>query len=310
MNIDFNLIFASNKKFIIHFFIFFIITSHIIYLKKLSKIQTLKICLCTIGKNENDYSIEFINHYKNYSIDKIYIYDNNDIEGERFESILNNYIKSKFVEIINYRGQNRIQLKSMNDCYQKNYLKYDWLLFYDMDEFIHLKEPNIKHFLISQKFNSCDKIFLNWVNHLDNDQLKYKNESLFKRFPKSKYFFNEKKAFVKSMIRGHIENYIISDVHVLDFKKKNCNIFGKKIQFTDIFTDKPDNTSYYIDHFYFKSTEEYIKKRNKGDVYYGNSSRINPYYIDLYFKYNKITIEKINYFENMTGINLSKYKNV
>ena len=266
--------------------------------------------MCTIGKNENDYAIEFVNYYKNYSIDKIFIYDNNDVEGERFEYILNNYIKDKFVEIINYRGKNKIQLKYMNDCYQKNYQKYDWLLFYDFDEFIHLKEKNIKHFLISKKFNSCDKIYLNWVNHLDNDQLKYKNESLFKRFPKFQYFFSEKKAFVKSMIRGKLENITIKNVHVLDYKRKSCNALGKKKIFKDNFTNKPDNISYYIDHFYFKSTEEYIKKRNKGDVFYGNSSRIGLNYIDLYFKYNKITIEKINYFENKTGINLSKYKKI
>ena len=187
--------FSINKRFVLYVFVFFIITSHIIYLKKLSKIKAMKVCLCTIGKNENDYVIEFVNYYKNYSIDKIFIYDNNDVEGERFEYVLNNYIKDKFVEIINYRGKNKIQLKYMNDCYQKNYQKYDWLLFYDLDEFIHLREKNIKHFLISKKFNSCDKISLNWVIHLDNDQLKYKNESLFKRFPKFRYFFNEKKSF-------------------------------------------------------------------------------------------------------------------
>ena len=133
--------------------------SHIIQPRKLKKIKTLKVCLCTIGKNENEYAIEFINYYKNYSIDKIFIYDNNDIEGERFESILNNYIKDKFVEIINYRGKNKIQLKYMNDCYQKNFQKFDWLLFYDMDEFIHLKGfNNIKLFLSKRNFGKCNII--------------------------------------------------------------------------------------------------------------------------------------------------------
>ena len=92
MNIYFDTIFSSIKKVIFYLFLFFIFVSHIIYLKKLKKIKSLKVCLCTIGKKENDYVIEFINHYKNYYIDKIFIYDNNDIEGERFESILNNYI--------------------------------------------------------------------------------------------------------------------------------------------------------------------------------------------------------------------------
>ena len=30
--------------------------------------------------------------------------------------------------------------------------------------------------------------------------------------------------------------------------------------------------------------------------------------IKLYFEYNRITLEKINYIENKTGLNLEKYK--
>ena len=299
----------QNRKLKIIFYVFLMIIFNIIYIRKLIKISNIKVCLCTIGKNENKYIKEFIKHYKKYGIDKIIIYDNNDIDGERFELQLKNYIKNNFVEVINYRGKEKSQLNSINDCYQNNFLKYNWSLFYDIDEFIFLKERSIKHFLVKKKFNSCERIYLNWVNHLDNDQLKYKNESLFKRFPKFKYFFNETHAFVKSMIRGNISNIRIYNNHVINFEKESCNAFGKKKLFNQsILTDNPDNKSYYIDHFYFKSTEEYINKRNRGSVFYGNKSRINLYFIDLYFKYNKITLEKINYFENKTLFNLSKYK--
>jgi hypothetical protein len=282
---------------------------NIIYNIKLIKINNIKVCICTIGKNENKYIKEFIDHYKYYGIDKIMIYDNNDINGERFELELNNYIKNNFVEIIDYRGKEKSQITSMKDCYKNNYLKYDWLLFYDIDEFIYLKEKNIKIFLAKNKLNSCNRIYLNWVNHLDNEQIKYKNESLFKRFPKYKYFFDENHAFVKTMIRGKIPNIKIYNNHVINFEEESCNAFGKKKLFNlSVTTDNPNNNRYYIDHFYFKSTEEYINKRNRGSVFYGNKSRINLDFIDLYFKYNKITIEKIQYFENKTLFNLSKYK--
>ena len=154
MNNIVNILFFQKKRLLFLILLYFII----VYLKKIGEIKSIKVCLCTIGKNENNYVIEFIEHYKKYSFDKIFIYDNNDLEGERFENILNYYIKDKFVEIINYRGKNKNQLKSMNDCYQKNFLKYDWLLFCDMDEFIYLKEQNIKRFLFSGKFKSCDRI--------------------------------------------------------------------------------------------------------------------------------------------------------
>lgn len=71
------------------------------------------------------------------------------------------------------------------------------------------------------------------------------------------------------MVRGHLESIIIYDVYVIDFERESCNAFGKK---------------------------------NFFDIY-----RINHYYIDFHFKYNKITLEKVNYFENKTGFNLIKY---
>ena len=31
----------------------------------------LRVCLCTIGKEENKYVLEFVSHYKKYNMDKI-----------------------------------------------------------------------------------------------------------------------------------------------------------------------------------------------------------------------------------------------
>ena len=51
---------------------------------KINRRKNLKICLCTIVKYENKYISEFIEYYKKYGVDKIFIYDNNDINGENF----------------------------------------------------------------------------------------------------------------------------------------------------------------------------------------------------------------------------------
>lgn len=56
------------------------------HILKNKEIKNIGACLYIIGKNENE-AKEFVEYYKNYSIDKIFIYNNYDLEGEKFESI-------------------------------------------------------------------------------------------------------------------------------------------------------------------------------------------------------------------------------
>lgn len=43
--------------------------------------------LMSLGKDENRYAREFIEYYKKLEVDKIFIYDNNDISGEKFDYV-------------------------------------------------------------------------------------------------------------------------------------------------------------------------------------------------------------------------------
>ena len=63
------------------------------------------------------------------------------MNDERFEEVINDYINKKFVEIYNWRGEkNRTIIRVWEDCYLRNFKKFDWLLFYDLDEYIYLKD--------------------------------------------------------------------------------------------------------------------------------------------------------------------------
>ena len=93
-------------------------------LKKYMKKDTLKdprVGLCVIGKNENKYAKEYVDHYKSIGFNHIFIYDNNDKEGEHFEEVLSEDIAKNYVSIINYRNRkDQPQFKAYNDCYEKN----------------------------------------------------------------------------------------------------------------------------------------------------------------------------------------------
>ena len=271
----------------------------------------IKVCVCSPGKLENRYIREFIEHYSKYGVDKIFLYDNNDINGEKFEDVINDYIQNGFVELINYREKIRALIEMMNDCYQRNYKYYDWLIFFEVDEFIYLKNvKNIKNFLLKSRFNECERIQLNWLFYTDNNFLFYDNRPLKERFKQ-----REKKARgvksggpsgIKSILRGHIPNIKIECVHTLNHNLKSCDGFGRPKEIFGISTNSSDYGYYYIDHYYAKSTEEFINKINRGDVLFYSDNRIER--IRAYFGYNDITKEKIDLIENKTGLNLSEIR--
>lgn len=293
----------SSIKYLIVLLIICYFLEYYIYIKNTNK--KLKVCICTVGKKENNYIMEYIKHYKNYGFDKIFLYDNNEKNNEKFEDIIYDFIKKGFVEIINFRGRMRIQRRAINDCYRRNNNKYDWIFFNDIDEFIYLKNyKNIKIFLNKSKFNKCQTIQFNWVMHTDNNFIYYNNKSLVERFPEKGKSLNTS-IDVKSIIRGNISMNFTS-AHYLSGKLISCDVFGH-IKKRFYHNKKEYYKKYYIDHYYTKSTEEFIMKIKRGSVAFGQK---RYGIIDNYFEINKITKEKIDYIEKETLVDLSKYRNI
>ena len=114
-------------KFISFLLMIFIYKRSLIYFIKNNNI---KVCLCTIGKLENNYILDFIKFYKKYGVEKIFLYDNNDVNGEKFEEVISEYIKINYVKMFNYRGKTKVQLFAYDHCYKLNNKKYDWLFFF------------------------------------------------------------------------------------------------------------------------------------------------------------------------------------
>ena len=214
------------------------------------------------------------------------------------------------VKLFNYRGKTPKQLRIYKHCYKLNKDNYDWLIFYDIDEFIYLKNyNNIKEFLIQKKFNNCKSIYLNWIKHTDNNILYYENKSVFERFPE--IFKSKRYCLGKTIIRGKIKNFHSQSTHILDNGVPKCNGFGKIINFRKkLFCRKPDLKYNFIEHYEYKSTEEFINKISKGDCLFGYGIKIKYSRIKRYFKYNKITKEKIYLIQNKTGLNISSFLNL
>ena len=293
-------------------FLFILIISYTIFSILISN-KNIKICICTIGKKENLYAREYVEFYKKKGVDKIIIYDNNEKEGEKFNLVLKDYIDNKYVEIIDVRGIVAPQVKAMEDCRKNNYKKFDWLIFFDMDEFIFLrKHDNIKDFLGQRKFTKCQRIQLNWFFHTDNNLIYYDNRTLQERFPVKERKWKGKKLggleAIKSIIRGNID-VKISNIHYINDSLISCDGFGRIRKVYGIYTKESDHYYNYIDHYFSKSTEEFVNKLMKGSVSVGyNKTSHSMNRINIYFFLSDITLDKINYIENRTNFNLTKFR--
>ena len=222
------------------------------------------------------------------------------------------YIKTGFVEIKNWRGLIKAQFKIMNDCYKETFNKFDWILFYDIDEFIYLKYfDSLKVFLSQSKFRTCDKIQLNWIHRVDDgNSIFYDERPLYIRFKKRESNILKKGFYpqIKSILRGHIPNIVIGCLHNLASNLKGCDGFGRISNISGIQSMRPDFKKNYINHYYGKSLEEFVEKLKRGSAAIGPTNRSIIAKINRYFDIYKITKKKINYLENMTGLNLSEYK--
>jgi len=284
-------------------------------------VTPLKVAICAIAKAENLYVREWVEWYKNLGISKIFIYDNNEIYGgERFEDVINDYIKSGFVEIVNRRGitltvtsdkdGKTLQGLSFKDCFYNNYKNYDYICFFDIDEYLeiydHNKYENIYEFL--HDFDEFDGIRVQWKMYGDNDNIYYENKPLFKRFKNEtnasydrhvKQILNCNKNFDEELI------FCAHGVFNKKFNFVNINKQPLKNVYMDIVAY--DNLPVYLNHFYSKSTEEFFKRKfNKPSAVTGinNDRNFNLEFLKKqYFEHNKFTEEKDKYIDIFINTN-------
>ena len=263
------------------------------------------VCLCTICKNENLYILEFVQYYQKIGYKKIIIFDNNDINGERFHKMLKDYISNNFVEIIDIRGLGKVQLAVYHYCYKKNNNLYDWISFFDIDEFLYIKKKiNINTYIYNKRFQQCQSVLFNWNICDDSNLERYDNRPLIERFKNCK----KRAHFAKSMVRGNLENLFFPTSHICAINIKYfCDSNGNRIFPKSFINYNFNKTSYiaYIKHFFTKTAEEFCVKLNRGG---GQSSKNKTliYRLKTFLSINKITKNKIKILENCTKVNLTK----
>lgn len=269
--------------------------------KKYVHVPKGKYGICAIAKKEHDYIPEWIEHHLSIGFDIIYFYDNNDVGDDRQLAVLQPYIDQHKVVYTNIQGARTAQMLVYNLAY--NICDCMYMAFIDLDEFI-VFNPDQSIQTIDQLMTS-NYIHLSWEVYGDNDLVYKDDRPCLERFATpldhqfcSSYSFPEN-YHVKSILRTDL-NIKWKNPHYPVSREICRNAAGNIVDGSSPFMT-PDYSVCWIKHFYTKTAEEYIANkfyRTHADTDTGNFE----YDMNVFFKYNKKTPDKLALFTQKTHI--------
>ena len=297
-------------KLIINFILFIMYLLILRKIKKTSKKKSskTKVAMCVVAKRENSYLKYFIEFYLKLGYNHIYFYDHNEIGDEAITDldIVKEGVKNSFITVIDYKIRKaNYQASSYYDCYDKYNMLYDWMSFFDVDEYLMLepKGVTIQEFMDSPRYNDCELVQFNWKIYTDNDQLDYIDQSPVKRFPIESGYIKENKH-VKSIARGKLDLKKVrknGNPHSMFSEIKACSVSGNKTDWK-YYIYPPDHKFGWLNHYVTKSVREFFEKKykmmNKVDVN-NISEGYKRYFFNYFFSVNKKTKEKVDIFNQI-----------
>ena len=264
----------------------------------------MNVSLCCIAKWENLYIRDFVEYYEKIGFSNITIYDNNEKSDEHFEDVIKDYIDSGFVRIVDVRGMGcGLQMRVYSDFYSRYHNEYDWIAFFDVDEYLLLKkDKTISDYLSRDCFNKFNCIHVNWVMFDDNDLLRYTPVPVMDRFTRPVYDENNEShnIHIKTIVKclPCVNHIVFPTPHHCEFEGIHvCDGSGKEVSNTwNISHGSRDLAQ--LNHYHCKTVEEFVmNRRNKGGADCFRKVRSYKDLFDMFFSISKNTDEKIKVFD-------------
>ena len=220
------------------------------------------IAVVAIAKNEGPYLEEWIDFYLKQGIDNVIIYDNESEDNTK--EVLNKYIESGKVIYHSISGKQR-QFDAYHKAIKVYKNVYKYLAFLDCDEFLFYKEGRIIDF-IEEAFNSSTNVggvAVNWLVF---------GSSGFEKKPDGRIVDNYLYRADDEFEANHIIKTVCNPRRVLGFSDPHRPYYKKCYYNIDedyepVYGNETNSVKYKkirINHYFTKSKEEYIKKKNRG----------------------------------------------
>ena len=226
-------------------------------------IKTLAIC--SIVKNEAAYLDEFVRFHIAQGVDKFYFYDNDS--DDNIMSVLEPYIKRGYVELNKIKGMSR-QLDAYNDALRKHRADVDAIALIDADEFMmpapeFTTAKNAITSFFEHHPNACG-LAVNWKLFGSNGYktLEERPNLVTKAFTYRAADSFEKNWYIKSIVRPtRVLAFLNSHLPNCMSNRYCLNTKGEEVKSP---LSRPCYDYLAIHHYFCKSYEEFLAKRNRG----------------------------------------------
>jgi hypothetical protein len=222
------------------------------------------VTVCAIMKDEGPYILEWVAFQKIIGVNEIIIFDNETRDGS--ETVLRSLARAG--EIICVPWPDRPGASPQTTAYKEamTRVRTEWVCFIDTDEFINLhKHDSIQDFLDSFPAD-VSAIAFNWRVFGSSGLETAKQGLVIERFLQAAEVGFHTNCHVKTIARFvDMEEMAI---HRCFLKRgKYVNPSGESIEIIKMgYSPRPDFTVAQLNHYVVKSKEEYILKKNRGNV--------------------------------------------
>jgi hypothetical protein len=257
----------------------------------------MRTALVGIGRMENRYAREWVAWHLDVGFDHIYIIDNNRTGEEHFEDVLQDYIDLDMVTVWNWRNKVGQQKHAFTKAYDKIGCEYDWIAFFDFDEFLVMQNGNSMEAMLSKA--TANVVLINWKCYGDNGLVMYEDKPVMERFTKPLpndlcvQYDRPENDHIKSIVRGGLKKVeFVENMHIprLDASEATYQTAsGKPCQPSSLQTF--DGEVAVLNHYITKTAEEWVWRGRRAA---GGRSWLwwQKTYGDRFFKYNSLTKEK------------------
>lgn len=230
------------------------------------------VCVVATARNEGLYLLEWIAYHRLIGVEAFYLYNNGNTDGSD-ELIAALHRAGILVSIQNeMQSGGRVQAKSYGHALSvlPDVLDFRWVLIIDLDEFFTFdpdRFASIQDYLAWQEVFTVQAIALNWIVLCSGGEVRWRDEPVIRRFVTQ---LGGAAPFIKSMC--HANRFVHSHPHaptphrqapfVFRNSDREMHEWGKLG--SAALSDRPVAKHAWINHYFFKSVEEFLCKWARG----------------------------------------------